>query len=62
MKRDVEEGRARCLVRLGRHTEALEIAADLVSAFVCFFRMVDYFLKTKQNKTQLASSQICGFG
>ncbi|XP_028389874.1 uncharacterized protein C8orf76-like [Phyllostomus discolor] len=29
MKRDVQEGRARCLVRLGRHAEALEIAADL---------------------------------
>ncbi|VFV34688.1 Hypothetical predicted protein [Lynx pardinus] len=29
MKRDVQEGQARCLVHLGRHTEALEIAANL---------------------------------
>ncbi|KAM5314308.1 uncharacterized protein C8orf76-like [Glossophaga mutica] len=29
MKRDVQEGQARCLVRLGRHAEALEIAANL---------------------------------
>ncbi|XP_004431155.1 PREDICTED: uncharacterized protein C8orf76 homolog [Ceratotherium simum simum] len=29
MKRDVQEGQARCLVHLGRHAEALEIAADL---------------------------------
>ncbi|XP_059103359.1 uncharacterized protein C8orf76 homolog [Peromyscus eremicus] len=29
MKRDVQEGQARCLAQLGRHEEALEIAADL---------------------------------
>ncbi|XP_006211473.1 uncharacterized protein C8orf76 homolog [Vicugna pacos] len=29
MKRDVQEGQARCLVHLGRHEEALEIAANL---------------------------------
>ncbi|XP_054446428.1 uncharacterized protein C8orf76 homolog isoform X2 [Pteronotus mesoamericanus] len=29
MKRDVQEGQARCLVRLGRHAEALEIARSL---------------------------------
>ncbi|XP_045877062.1 uncharacterized protein C8orf76 homolog [Meles meles] len=29
MKRDVQEGQARCLAHLGRHTEALEIATDL---------------------------------
>ncbi|XP_036064822.1 zinc fingers and homeoboxes protein 1-like isoform X2 [Onychomys torridus] len=29
MKRDVQEGQARCLAHLGRHEEALEIAADL---------------------------------
>ncbi|KAM7075434.1 uncharacterized protein C8orf76 homolog [Molossus nigricans] len=29
MKRDVLEGQARCLARLGRHAEALAIAADL---------------------------------
>ncbi|XP_047579995.1 uncharacterized protein C8orf76 homolog [Lutra lutra] len=29
MKRDVQEGQARCLVHLGRHTEALEIATNL---------------------------------
>ncbi|XP_066228598.1 uncharacterized protein C8orf76 homolog [Saccopteryx leptura] len=29
MKRDVQEGQARCLVHLGRHAEALEIAANL---------------------------------
>ncbi|XP_011359073.1 uncharacterized protein C8orf76 homolog isoform X3 [Pteropus vampyrus] len=29
MKRDVQESQARCLVHLGRHAEALEIAADL---------------------------------
>ncbi|XP_014693531.1 uncharacterized protein C8orf76 homolog isoform X1 [Equus asinus] len=29
VKRDVQEGQARCLVHLGRHVEALEIAADL---------------------------------
>ncbi|XP_036904373.1 uncharacterized protein C8orf76-like [Sturnira hondurensis] len=29
MKRDVQEGQARCLARLGRRAEALEIAADL---------------------------------
>lgn len=31
MKRDVQEGQARCLAHLGRHEEALEIAADLES-------------------------------
>lgn len=31
MKRDVQEGQARCLAHLGRHQEALEIAANLVS-------------------------------
>lgn len=34
MKRDVQEGQARCLVHLGRHTEALEIATHLVSGFI----------------------------
>ncbi|XP_074209115.1 uncharacterized protein C8orf76 homolog isoform X5 [Camelus bactrianus] len=29
MKRDVQEGQARCLVHLGRHQEALEIATNL---------------------------------
>ncbi|XP_021500909.1 uncharacterized protein C8orf76 homolog isoform X1 [Meriones unguiculatus] len=29
MKRDVQEGQARCLVHLGRHEEALEMAANL---------------------------------
>ncbi|XP_042528989.1 uncharacterized protein C8orf76 homolog isoform X2 [Dipodomys spectabilis] len=29
VKRDVQEGQARCLAHLGRHGEALEIAADL---------------------------------
>ncbi|XP_036781421.1 uncharacterized protein C8orf76 homolog [Manis pentadactyla] len=29
MKRDIQEGQARCLVHLGRHLEALEIAANL---------------------------------
>uniref|UniRef100_A0A2K5IEL8 Zinc fingers and homeoboxes protein 1 n=1 Tax=Colobus angolensis palliatus TaxID=336983 RepID=A0A2K5IEL8_COLAP len=29
MKRDVQEGQARCLAHLGRHMEALEIAANL---------------------------------
>lgn len=29
MKRDVQEGQARCLAHLGRHQEALEIAANL---------------------------------
>ncbi|XP_004607819.3 uncharacterized protein C8orf76 homolog [Sorex araneus] len=29
MRRDVQEGRARCLTRLGRQAEALEIAAEL---------------------------------
>ncbi|KFO20434.1 hypothetical protein H920_18205 [Fukomys damarensis] len=29
MKRDVQEGQARCLAHLGRHTEALEIATNL---------------------------------
>ncbi|XP_065759192.1 uncharacterized protein C8orf76 homolog isoform X3 [Muntiacus reevesi] len=29
MKRDVQEGQARCLVHLGRHKEALEIATNL---------------------------------
>lgn len=29
MKRDVQEGQARCLAHLGRHEEALEIAVDL---------------------------------
>nr|XP_044998688.1 uncharacterized protein C8orf76 isoform X2 [Jaculus jaculus] len=29
MKRDVQEGQARCLAHLGRHVEALEIAANL---------------------------------
>uniref|UniRef100_A0A452R8J9 Uncharacterized protein n=1 Tax=Ursus americanus TaxID=9643 RepID=A0A452R8J9_URSAM len=29
MKRDVQEGQARCLVHLGRHMEALEIATNL---------------------------------
>ncbi|XP_021544449.1 uncharacterized protein C8orf76 homolog [Neomonachus schauinslandi] len=29
MKRDVQEGQVRCLVHLGRHTEALEIATNL---------------------------------
>ncbi|XP_057592571.1 uncharacterized protein C8orf76 homolog isoform X3 [Hippopotamus amphibius kiboko] len=29
MKRDVQEGQARCLIRLGRHEEALEIATNL---------------------------------
>ncbi|CAK6438735.1 unnamed protein product [Pipistrellus nathusii] len=29
MKRDVQEGQARCLARLGRHAEALAIAANL---------------------------------
>ncbi|GAB1299379.1 Predicted gene 29394 [Apodemus speciosus] len=31
MKRDVREGQARCLAHLGRHEEALEVAADLES-------------------------------
>ncbi|XP_021072731.1 uncharacterized protein C8orf76 homolog [Mus pahari] len=31
MKRDVQEGQARCLAHLGRHEEALEVAADLES-------------------------------
>lgn len=31
MKRDVQEGQARCLAHLGRHEEALEMAADLES-------------------------------
>lgn len=31
MRRDVQEGQARCLAHLGRHEEALEMAADLES-------------------------------
>lgn len=34
MKRDVQEGQARCLAHLGRHQEALEIAANLVSGSI----------------------------
>lgn len=34
MKRDVREGQARCLAHLGRHEEALEVAADLVSGSI----------------------------
>ncbi|KAB1257912.1 uncharacterized protein Cadr_000022763 [Camelus dromedarius] len=34
MKRDVQEGQARCLVHLGRHQEALEIATNLLSESV----------------------------
>lgn len=34
MKRDVQEGQARCLAHLGRHEEALEIAANLVSGSI----------------------------
>ena len=47
MKRDVQESQARCLVRLGRRAEALEMAVNLVSGFVCFPRRVEYFLKNK---------------
>lgn len=47
MRRDVQEGQARCLVRLGRRAEALEIAANLVSGFMCFPRRVEYFLRNK---------------
>ncbi|XP_044155527.1 uncharacterized protein C8orf76 homolog isoform X2 [Bufo gargarizans] len=32
MRRDVQESQARCLIRLGRHKEALEIAEDLLQA------------------------------
>lgn len=39
MKRDVEEGQARCLVRLGRHAEALAMAANLVSSFIAYFHL-----------------------
>lgn len=31
MRRDVQEGQARCLSRLGRHTEALDIAEKMVN-------------------------------
>lgn len=31
MRRDVQEGQARCLCRLGRHKEALDIAEKLVN-------------------------------
>ncbi|MBZ3868932.1 hypothetical protein SUZIE_100410 [Sciurus carolinensis] len=37
MKKDVQEGQARCLAHLGRHVEALEIAANLVSSSIAFF-------------------------
>lgn len=36
MKRDVQEGQARCLAHLGRHQEALEIAANLVSGSIAY--------------------------
>ncbi|XP_014387958.1 PREDICTED: zinc fingers and homeoboxes protein 1, isoform 2-like isoform X2 [Myotis brandtii] len=32
MKRDVQEGQARCLAHLGRHAEALAIATNLLCA------------------------------
>jgi len=31
MRRDVQEGQARCLSRLGRHKEALDIAEKMVN-------------------------------
>lgn len=40
MKRDVQEGQARCLVHLGRHKEALEIATNLVSGFCACFHLL----------------------
>lgn len=40
MKRDVQEGQARCLVHLGRHEEALEIATNLVSGFCACFHLL----------------------
>lgn len=67
LKRDVQEGQARCLVHLGRHTEALEIAANLVSGFIAYFPFVvrgllNSLFSKKQNKKLLACSKICGFG
>ncbi|XP_023583926.1 uncharacterized protein C8orf76 homolog [Trichechus manatus latirostris] len=40
MKRDVQEGQARCLTHLGRHAEALEIATNLVSVFIAHFHLL----------------------
>lgn len=39
MRRDVQEGQARCLSQLGRHEEALDIAEKMVTPtifLVCF--------------------------
>lgn len=41
MRRDVQEGQARCLSRLGRHKEALDIAEKMVNnakIFILGFR------------------------
>lgn len=57
MKRDVQEGQARCLAHLGRHTEALEIATNLVSGLVAYFPFAflgflnSLFSKTKTKTT-----------
>ena len=50
MKRDVQEGQARCLAHLGRHEEALEMAADLVSGSVACSPTLSC---TKDRKTNL---------
>lgn len=66
MKRDVQEGQARCLVHLGRHMEALEIATNLVSGFIAYipftFLGLLNSLFSKNKKQLLASSKISGFG
>lgn len=35
MRRDVQEGQARCLSHLGRHKEALDIAEEMVNNAIC---------------------------
>lgn len=66
MRRDVQEGRARCLVHLGRHTEALEIAANLVSGLTASSPSVvlgllnSYFLKDKTKNSFLQAAVSVG--
>jgi hypothetical protein len=57
MKRDVQEGQARCLAHLGRHEEALEMAADLVS---CLFSYT--VLNQGQENKLAARSRVGGPG
>lgn len=61
MRRDVQEGRARCLAHLGRHAEALAIATDLVSGLIafltCFPKVVEYILKNKTKQKPASCSQ-----